>query len=86
MVERESDSFPVKSKLKFNTTINTGARKGPTEKSGASPARSRRCKGERASSVSLKPRFWEGEASDESKSEELPVWNPFLNPRATGRR
>ena len=45
--------FPVKSvKTEYNKL--TGARKGPTEKSGASPARSRRCKGERTSQMSLK--------------------------------
>ena len=46
--------FPVKSVLKLNTMNNTGARKGPTEKSGENPARSRRCKGERTSKMSLK--------------------------------
>ena len=47
--------FSVKSVIKLNTEIDTGARKGPTEKSGVSPARSRRCKGERTSQMSLKP-------------------------------
>ena len=46
--------FSVKSVVKLNTEIDTGARQGPTEKSGASPARSRRCKGEQASKMSLK--------------------------------
>ena len=46
--------FPVKSVLKLNRVYYAGARKGPTEKSGASPARSRRCKGERTSHMSLK--------------------------------
>ena len=40
--------------LKTEYSKLTGARKGPTEKSGASPARSRRCKGERTSQMSLK--------------------------------
>lgn len=53
---------------------------------GVKPTRSRRCNGEQTLTMSLDADFvWEGKASDEPESEELPVEKSPHNLRTTGR-